>query len=62
MSFFFIELFNYLCVCVCLVQVFSHVQGHCGPPVESCFVKLIDIPEMEYYAKDGKGEVRDDHC
>jgi long-chain acyl-CoA synthetase len=31
--------------------------GHCGPPVESVMVKLIDIPEMNYYAKDGKGEV-----
>ena len=31
--------------------------GHCGPPLESVMIKLVDIPEMGYYAKDGKGEV-----
>lgn len=31
--------------------------GHVGPPVACNYVKLIDVPEMEYYAKDGKGEV-----
>lgn len=31
--------------------------GHCGPPVDSVMVKLIDVPEMNYFARDGKGEV-----
>jgi long-chain acyl-CoA synthetase len=31
--------------------------GHCGPPLECVMVKLVDIPEMDYYAKDNKGEV-----
>lgn len=31
--------------------------GHVGAPCESVMIKLIDIPEMGYYAKDSKGEV-----
>jgi hypothetical protein len=31
---------------------------HVGPPLPCCEVKLIDVPEMNYFAKDGKGEVR----
>ena len=32
--------------------------GHVGPPLPCNKIKLVDVPEMEYYAKDGKGEVR----
>jgi len=28
-----------------------------GPPVACCCVKLVDVPEMEYYAVNGQGEV-----
>ena len=31
--------------------------GHCGPPLESAMIKLVDIPEMGYFSKDSKGEV-----
>ncbi|CAG5135652.1 unnamed protein product [Candidula unifasciata] len=31
--------------------------GSVGPPLPSCHVKLTDIPEMNYYAKDNIGEV-----
>jgi len=31
--------------------------GQVGPPLACNKVKLIDVPEMDYYAKDGKGEV-----
>jgi hypothetical protein len=31
--------------------------GTVGPPLVCCAIKLVDIPEMEYYAKDNKGEV-----
>ncbi|XP_044252556.1 long-chain-fatty-acid--CoA ligase 5 isoform X2 [Tribolium madens] len=35
----------------------DHVPGHVGPPVACCCVKLIDVPEMEYWAKNSQGEV-----
>ncbi|PSN48363.1 Long-chain-fatty-acid--CoA ligase 6 [Blattella germanica] len=35
----------------------DHVPEHVGPPVASCCVKLVDVPEMEYYAVNGQGEV-----
>eukprot|EP01134_Creolimax_fragrantissima_P006999 CFRG6999T1 len=33
--------------------------GHCGPPLDSCEVKLVDIPEMSYLTtdKEPRGEV-----
>ncbi|XP_063244280.1 long-chain-fatty-acid--CoA ligase 6 isoform X2 [Bacillus rossius redtenbacheri] len=35
----------------------DHVPDHVGPPVSCCSVKLVDVPEMEYYASQGQGEV-----
>ena len=35
----------------------DHVPEHVGPPVACCCVKLVDVPEMEYYATNGQGEV-----
>ncbi|XP_076446750.1 long-chain-fatty-acid--CoA ligase 5-like [Babylonia areolata] len=31
--------------------------GHVGPPLDCNYIKLIDVPEMQYFAKDGIGEV-----
>eukprot|EP00794_Sanderia_malayensis_P020230 gene20230-22206_t len=31
--------------------------GHVGPPAPCCRIKLIDAPELEYYARDDKGEI-----
>ncbi|XP_075240863.1 long-chain-fatty-acid--CoA ligase 5-like isoform X2 [Convolutriloba macropyga] len=38
--------------------------GNVGIPLACCEIKLIDVPEMNYYAKDDKGEVcfRGTHC
>ncbi|KOC60001.1 Long-chain-fatty-acid--CoA ligase 5 [Habropoda laboriosa] len=35
----------------------DHVPEHVGPPVPCCCVKLVDVPEMEYYARKNQGEV-----
>lgn len=31
--------------------------GHVGPPLPCCMIKLVDVPEKDYFAKDGKGEI-----
>ena len=31
--------------------------GHVGGPCACCVLKLVDVPELDYYAKDGRGEV-----
>lgn len=35
--------------------------GHVGCPLPCAKVKLVDVPEMDYYAEDGKGEVSNDN-
>ncbi|KAL4239460.1 Long-chain-fatty-acid--CoA ligase 5 [Mactra antiquata] len=35
----------------------EYEPGHCGPPLPCNIVKLVDVPEMDYYAKDDKGEI-----
>ncbi len=41
-------------MCVC---IFYSTAGHVGPPVPCNIIKLVDVEEMEYFAKDGQGEV-----
>ena len=38
--------------------------GHVGAPLPCNFIKLVDVPEMDYYAKNNEGEVRyyKEHC
>jgi len=31
--------------------------GHIGPPLPCLMVKMIDVPEMNYYVKDNRGEI-----
>uniref|UniRef100_A0A8R1DZ20 long-chain-fatty-acid--CoA ligase n=1 Tax=Caenorhabditis japonica TaxID=281687 RepID=A0A8R1DZ20_CAEJA len=32
--------------------------GHCGAPAACALIKLADVPDLNYYSKDGKGEIR----
>lgn len=36
---------------------FDDTLGHVGPPLASAVIKLKDIPEMDYYVAEGKGEI-----
>nr|XP_042910565.1 long-chain-fatty-acid--CoA ligase 5 [Parasteatoda tepidariorum] len=36
--------------CVC-------VSDNVGPPIPCCKIKLVDVPDMKYFASEGKGEV-----
>lgn len=31
--------------------------GHVGPPLPCNYMKVVDVPEMNYFAADGEGEV-----
>jgi len=35
----------------------DYFSGSVGSPSLCCKIKLVDVPEKEYFAKDGKGEV-----
>ncbi|XP_074608164.1 long-chain-fatty-acid--CoA ligase 1-like [Acropora palmata] len=35
----------------------DQTYGHVGPPLPCNKIKLVDVPDMDYYAKDGKGEI-----
>ena len=41
-----------------MVIVYSSTEGHVGPPIPCNIVKLVDVEEMEYLAKNNQGEVR----
>ncbi|XP_014474921.1 PREDICTED: long-chain-fatty-acid--CoA ligase 5 isoform X2 [Dinoponera quadriceps] len=45
------------CAPITLTIQGDHVPEHVGPPVACCCVKLVDVPEMEYFAVNNQGEV-----
>ncbi|KAJ4438638.1 hypothetical protein ANN_14585 [Periplaneta americana] len=45
------------CAPITLTVQGDHIPEHVGPPVACCCIKLVDVPEMEYYAVSGQGEV-----
>ncbi|GFQ88898.1 long-chain-fatty-acid--CoA ligase 1 [Trichonephila clavata] len=40
-----------------MTLVGDYSVGHVGPPLPCCHVKLVDVPEMEYFAVNGQGEI-----
>lgn len=46
------------CVGPCTATLIGdHTTGHLGPPLVNSIIKLIDVPDMGYLAKQGKGEI-----
>ncbi|XP_065163233.1 long-chain-fatty-acid--CoA ligase 5 isoform X2 [Atheta coriaria] len=45
------------CAPITLTVQGDHTPGHVGPPVACCCVKLVDVPEMEYWARNNQGEI-----
>ncbi|GMS90586.1 hypothetical protein PENTCL1PPCAC_12761, partial [Pristionchus entomophagus] len=41
----------------CVTWPADYRAGHCGGPATCTSLKLVDVPEMNYYASEGKGEV-----
>ena len=37
--------------------ILSFTAGHVGPPVPCNIIKLVDVEEKEYFARNGQGEV-----
>ncbi|XP_074649293.1 long-chain-fatty-acid--CoA ligase 1-like [Tubulanus polymorphus] len=33
------------------------IPGHVGPPMPCCMIKMVDVPDMGYYAKNNEGEI-----
>ncbi|XP_054155212.1 long-chain-fatty-acid--CoA ligase 1-like [Oppia nitens] len=46
------------CVCPCSLTIPGDSKtGHVGPPLPCCEIRLESVPEMEYNANKGKGEI-----
>ncbi|KAL4239229.1 hypothetical protein ACF0H5_000046 [Mactra antiquata] len=46
------------CSAICSLQVPGDgAVGNVGPPLRCNYIKLVDVPDMNYMASDGKGEV-----
>ena len=47
------------CTCACSLTLAADTkpEGHVGPPLPSNIMKVVDVPEMNYFAKDDHGEV-----
>ena len=47
------------CTCACTLTLAGDFspEGHVGAPLPNNIIKVVDVPEMNYFAKDDKGEV-----
>ncbi|XP_008560357.1 long-chain-fatty-acid--CoA ligase 5 isoform X1 [Microplitis demolitor] len=45
------------CAPITLTIQGDYIPEHVGPPVACCCIKLVDVPEMEYWAANNQGEV-----
>ncbi|CAD5112926.1 DgyrCDS2133 [Dimorphilus gyrociliatus] len=45
------------CVATFTDDATKAIGGHVGKPLSTCAIKLFDVPEMEYFAKNNQGEV-----
>ncbi|XP_038060861.1 long-chain-fatty-acid--CoA ligase 1-like isoform X2 [Patiria miniata] len=43
--------------CATLTSLADMSTGHVGAPIPSCMIKLVDVPDMKYFAADDKGEI-----
>ncbi|XP_028412435.1 long-chain-fatty-acid--CoA ligase 5-like [Dendronephthya gigantea] len=43
--------------CAAMTNLRDKSAGHVGPPTATCYIKLVDVPEMEYYTSKNQGEV-----
>jgi long-chain acyl-CoA synthetase len=44
-------------IAVTLTVQGDFVPDHVGPPIACCGLKLVDVPEMEYYQSNQQGEI-----
>lgn len=46
------------CVAPCTFNIVGDYSvGQVGPPISCCYIKLVDVPEMEYFSANNQGEV-----
>ena len=45
--------------CATLTLPGETTAGHVGPPIPSVQIKLVNVPDMNYYTANGEGEVSD---
>ena len=51
------------CAAAATATVFGDtMSGHVGVPLACNLIKLVDVPDMNYFSENGEGEVRALYC